>query len=146
MSEEEEEKKIVVHDAVFYLAFDIDYIVAAFPGGIRFGKVICRNSGLVFDSHHFNVPQRKFDVFLKILESISQTLGGIQQGKENSRISSFVCNSYTISSKVCKAQVFFTKPYNSPFPTTPKCPPYIRLHNFKPIFFRILALYVKKIM
>ncbi len=100
MAKTETEQTILVRDAIFFLSFDIDLVVAAYPGGIRFGKVLCRNSELLFHPNPFHVPQRKFDVFLNILNKISKCLGG-NNDDENLNSPSFTYKSYTISTEVC---------------------------------------------
>ncbi len=91
-------------DALSFLSFDINLLIAAYPGGIRFGKVYPSEGQLFFESHPFEVPQRKFDTFCDLLDTISKRISNTARESDNTTANfsetKIIVNKFTIVAKV----------------------------------------------
>ncbi len=84
-----------------FLSFDIDFLVAAYPGGIRFGQVYAEGGHLFFKTHPFEISQRKYSDFSHLLDNISQNISqNTGAAAEDVSKTKMVVKEYTISSKV----------------------------------------------
>ncbi len=89
-------------NAIFFLSFDMDYILAAYPGGVRFGKVEAKDGEIVFEVEPFQIPERKFHDFYQLLDNISKKLSvlGKDASEENESQQSIMLDDFKIATKV----------------------------------------------
>ncbi len=81
------------------MSFDIDFVIAAYPGGIRFGKVFGKAGHLLFEAPPFEIPQRKYGSFYSLLDNISQNMSKPSTTEQVSG-PKITVKDYTIYSKV----------------------------------------------